>query len=477
VTLTNCGHIFGRECIQNWIKKGKKECPNCKSKSGMKNILKLFPSSLPLNPIDNSELEQLRKQNTEISKKNTNLERDFRIQSEKLSQTITELKRKEEEIIHLRHNLTLNRQPSTTSGLTSGLTQQTQYSQNISYQYDNNEFKENINIKPISSESINTSHSKYYSRLIVPDKTIDTSVLALPIEQPSNYSSLYPGNKFGIQLIDPRKRRKTKYIPVHKEDIKDISFGCGFLLSGSSDKTMRTVDINASKIVGVYHAPHKVVSVAWNRGKSLIYGGMQNGKLVEFDIRINGKNPTRIFETGKGLPVHSMFYKNNGLLTGQSRLISWTPLDSGPSCNLIESESGHVLPGPMSHFQNQILATFRVHQSPPETVIYKMTSSMTSSNDSTNQRSAKLSESSRFIVGNKHDKIARDKIINYNGAPLAACSNQQAQNTKIFSLSGQLIQTLERNNPGVVLDISSYQIENETFLTELNGKNINFYKF
>jgi len=36
---------------------------------------------------------------------------------------------------------------------------------------------------------------------------------------------------------------------------------------------------------------------------SLIYGGMQNGKLVEFDIRINGKNPTRIFETGKGLPV------------------------------------------------------------------------------------------------------------------------------------------------------------------------------
>jgi hypothetical protein len=136
-----------------------------------------------------------------------------------------------------------------------------------------------------------------------------------------------------------------------------------------------------------------------------------------------------------------------------------------------------VLPGPMSHFQNQILATFRVHQSPPETVIYKMTSSMTSSNDSTNQRSAKLSESSRFIVGNKHDKIARDKIINYNGSPLAACSNQQAQNTKIFSLSGQLIQTLERNNPGVVLDISSYQIENETFLTELNGKNINFYKF
>jgi len=88
---------------------------------------------------------------------------------------------------------------------------------------------------------------------------------------------------------------------------------------------------------------------------------------------------------------------------------------------------------------------------------------MTSSN-STNQRSAKLSEISRFIVGNKHDKIARDKIINYNGYPLAACSNQQgnqnqsrpintnhvtlAQNTKIFTISGQLIQTLERNNPG-----------------------------
>ena len=40
--------------IKKWIKKEKKECPNCKSKSQIKNILKIFPSALPLNPIDNS---------------------------------------------------------------------------------------------------------------------------------------------------------------------------------------------------------------------------------------------------------------------------------------------------------------------------------------------------------------------------------------------------------------------------------------
>ena len=36
VVLANCGHIFGRSCIDSWIATGKKECPNCKKKATKK---------------------------------------------------------------------------------------------------------------------------------------------------------------------------------------------------------------------------------------------------------------------------------------------------------------------------------------------------------------------------------------------------------------------------------------------------------
>ena len=36
VVLANCGHIFGRSCIDEWIATGKKECPNCKKKATKK---------------------------------------------------------------------------------------------------------------------------------------------------------------------------------------------------------------------------------------------------------------------------------------------------------------------------------------------------------------------------------------------------------------------------------------------------------
>lgn len=467
VVLTNCGHVFGRECIQNWIKTGKKECPNCKTKAQMKHILKIFPPCLPLNPIDNSENEQLRKQNTDLSKRITTLERDLRIEREKLGQANKMLKRKDDEIIHLRNNSALR-----ATQATQRQSQDTGMISNI----DNYEFQENINLKHIGFETINDPiRSKYSSRLLVCDAVTDPSVLALPVEQPQNLNALYPTMKYGLQILDARRRKKVKYIPVHKDDIKDISFGCGFLLTGSSDKTLRTVDINASKVVGVYQAPHRAWSVTWNRGKHLIYGGLQNGQVVEFDIRQNGKNPTRVFASGSPLPVMSIFYKNNGLLTLQSRLINWTPMDNGPPCALIGGNEGLPMPGSgvsLNYLQNDVLATFRPPQSSPETVIYKLSGSSNSG-----IRSFKVTESSRFIVGNRHEKIARDKLISYNNNTFAACSNQQGRNTKIFTMSGTHVQSLVENKFGAVLDIISYQIGNETFLAETNGKNVNFYKF
>ena len=68
VVLTPCGHIFGRSCVTAWIKGGKAECPNCKTKCKNKDIRKIYPAALPLAVADNSEIIQLRKTKEAMSK-------------------------------------------------------------------------------------------------------------------------------------------------------------------------------------------------------------------------------------------------------------------------------------------------------------------------------------------------------------------------------------------------------------------------
>jgi len=102
VVLANCGHIFGRSCIDEWIATGKKECPNCKKKATKKDVRKIYPQSLPLTVADNSENEQLRKVNEEQSKKISNFQREITILEEKLKEKDAELAKRKTELSHLR---------------------------------------------------------------------------------------------------------------------------------------------------------------------------------------------------------------------------------------------------------------------------------------------------------------------------------------------------------------------------------------
>ena len=54
-------YVNFRSCILEWIKKGKKECPNCKKKTKNSDVRKIYPATMPLVVRDNSENEGLRK--------------------------------------------------------------------------------------------------------------------------------------------------------------------------------------------------------------------------------------------------------------------------------------------------------------------------------------------------------------------------------------------------------------------------------
>ena len=58
-----------------------------------------------------------------------------------------------------------------------------------------------------------------------------TAAVSAPV--PSNMAALSGALKFGVYCIDPNLMKKGRFIGIHKDEIRDMKFGSGLLLTGS----------------------------------------------------------------------------------------------------------------------------------------------------------------------------------------------------------------------------------------------------
>ena len=64
-----CGHLFGFECIKQWLNsdnESAKKCPQCNAKASAKQIRFIYANKVTC--LDNRELEKIKNEMTELSK-------------------------------------------------------------------------------------------------------------------------------------------------------------------------------------------------------------------------------------------------------------------------------------------------------------------------------------------------------------------------------------------------------------------------
>ena len=86
-----------------------------------------------------------------------------------------------------------------------------------------------------STERINEHYSQYNSKALGVDDIKSTGCMVVCAEEPKNFknTALTGQLKYGVYFIDVGKCRKGRYMPIHKNFIRDMDFGCGFLLTGA----------------------------------------------------------------------------------------------------------------------------------------------------------------------------------------------------------------------------------------------------
>ncbi|CAF1667469.1 unnamed protein product, partial [Adineta ricciae] len=264
LVATECGHLFGRICIEKWLRTSSK-CPQCQSSVKKKDLRRIYCRALQVldtserdNAIRERDLEKKARKKLAYEKAELQLAYDI---------IKDQLKRLQNE-----HDRLLK--------LTQGIT-------NLGETTEESSTDTNVAPPPPPPPPINM---RLETVVKIPEGMCRVLAYAsshqwLFVTQPTN-NSLYPG--YGIKkisLIDGG--RAPEYTTLrHTKPIRDIQLHGDLLLSCAWDKTMRLFDYTRNTFNLLCECASQVWSCAWNLDDSnIIYAGLNNGRVQVFDRR------------------------------------------------------------------------------------------------------------------------------------------------------------------------------------------------
>ncbi|CAI9733680.1 E3 ubiquitin-protein ligase RFWD3-like isoform X1 [Octopus vulgaris] len=434
-----CGHLFGESCIDKWLRGQGDKCPHCNCKAKRSDIRVVFSRNIrAVDTIERDralqELAQSKQRNAELKMELAELGCKYQLDCSKL---LTELKEAQNEIKFLRSRL---------MGSSTGITT------DISHSQENSVNK--------SQEASGNGQYRCIKTILI----------------------------WEISTVD---FRTTEYIPLHSKLIRSMSFhptySDGLLLSCAMDKKIKLTSLISNTVVQQYEVPLPAWSCVWNTDDhNYFFAGIQNGLVLEYDVRKTDTFIQQINTEGSRSPVVSLQYipaapfahfRAGGLLVGQLDRISF--YERKPN-NKYEV---HLLPleGNLTSLffethTRQLLASFRNSTKFPK--VRHMVCEMTA-NVSDDHNICSCNVIQTFHGSSPQTLLSRTSLVQHpkDKNRLLICANEElACAVNIWDgKTFQYVQKLSCGSP--VLDICSISTKDNHYLLALTEKQVKLHKW
>ncbi|XP_068709134.1 E3 ubiquitin-protein ligase rfwd3.S-like [Montipora capricornis] len=275
-----CGHLFGRSCIERWLKAkgGNDKCPQCNAPAKRKHIRNIYTKAIK--SIDTTErdraladLEKEREARQRAEEREARALLQYQLTKAECETLGAKLRKQEELVLSLqaKKSMLCSKCSSECEGVSGGIRS---YGQSTSSQSS----------MPQKSYILQTSFQVSQSGARV--LAFDQHHAVLVVSKPSP-NQLFPG--FGVVKVSSLDSKHCEFVQIHQKPLRDVAFSCrgdGLLLTAAMDKTVRVTSILSNTVVQTYNTPAPAWSCAWNDyDTNYIYCGLQNGTCLIYDVR------------------------------------------------------------------------------------------------------------------------------------------------------------------------------------------------
>ncbi|CAA3029587.1 E3 ubiquitin- ligase RFWD3 [Olea europaea subsp. europaea] len=292
-----CGHIYGLACIKKWLQgRGSGKCPQCKKKCSMKSIRVLYASRIVA--LDVKLQKKVRSLEAKCS--------SFKEKSDDLSAKRVEWRKKEADLCMEVHYLkertrhleglleSAQSRPLGSSMARWGCRGEAGLGDDVEQEFH----QQGSSISFMLQKDIQVDGARIFD--------VDTSSQILIIAR--RLSGMGTMNVLTKMSLIPSHEKEDIHLPVGFKAVKDlrVSPHARIVLLASLGKKLSVVSTQSNNTVLTYDLQAAAWSCSWDLSNShYIYAGLQNGMVVQFDMR----QTMRPVESITGLtdsPIHTV---------------------------------------------------------------------------------------------------------------------------------------------------------------------------
>lgn len=498
VCCLNCGHLFGRKCIEQWIKEkgGQAKCPICNKAAKKTHIRDLWVKSIKA--IDNNEALELSKQ-LERERKNRKTDDALlynqRIKIEMLEEDVCKLKKavieRDQTISKMRIAMAQTIKRRKIDDRVYDSEDEISMPEMIEIESENiNQFREIKGVFHAAKKFESSRNGGCRSMAISPSAGI------IIVSQPASSGSIF--DEFGLKKYSLLDENLKEFIPLHKKNITamDLRKAGDLVLTAASDKRVRITSMHNNICIHTYLTTFEPVGLAWSAHReNQFYVATGNRFAQLYDMRNTSEHicqsSCRVSES-RPLSIAAS-NEPEGILINDIRGSQFIDVSQESDYNEsyinreIEHFKHHSLPfnglmGTVDYDSSKKLALIssRSSQNIPNSTHHLVQLHKTNHPD-TQETVINCNQGKIFQGGKASDLLSHSRILTHptlEDCVLVGAWDGDAKGIKLWDSSdSSLFQTIRTDQ--FIRDMTMYtpQNSNQHLLYALGDKNINIYRW